>query len=82
MDIRIEALHDSDSASMRYIVRAKLNDRPLHKVEGYGGPDKDTRNVLVREMAAWLKSQGHPVPDHYWRKKFRPVEHWEKRTIN
>ena len=79
MSIRIEVQQDHKKESLCYVARATLNGKKLHKVEKYGGPE--VCDELVIEMAAWLKGQRHPVPDHYWLQKFTPKEQWVKQPF-
>ena len=45
----------------------------------YGGPE--VCDELLIEMAAWLKGQGHPVPDHYRLQQFTPQEQWMEQSF-
>ena len=63
MSIRVDVQLDHGSESLRWIATATLDGKHLHEVGKYGGPE--VCDELLIEMAAWLKGQEHPVPDHY-----------------
>ena len=68
MSIRVDIQTDHDCPSMRYVATATLDGKRLHEVDEYDGPE--VLDEVFREMAAWLKSQGHQAPDHYWLQTF------------
>ena len=68
MSIRVDVQMDHESESMRYVATATLDGKRLHEVGEYGG--LEACDEVFRKMAAWLKGQGYPVPDHYWQQIF------------
>ena len=64
MSIRIDVQIDHKSASMRYVATAAQDCERLHEVGQYGG--SEAQDEVFRKMAAWLKSNGYPAPNHYW----------------
>ena len=74
MSIRVDVQLDHGSESLRWIATAKLDGKRLHEIGKHGGL-KECDELLI-EVAAWLKGQGHPVPDHYRLQEFTPQEQW------
>ena len=68
MSIRVDVQLDHGSESLRYVATATLDGRHLHEVGKHGGTE--ACGEVFREMAAWLKGQGHQTPDHYWLQQF------------
>lgn len=65
--IRIDIQLDHRSESLRYVATATLGGK-RHEIGKHGGPE--VCDELFREMAAWLRGQGHQAPDHYWQQTF------------
>ena len=68
MSIHVYVQLDHKSESMRYIATATQDCKRLHEIGEYGG--SEAQDKVFRKMAAWLKSKGYPVPNHYWRQIF------------
>ena len=68
---------DHESASMRHIVRIKVNGVCLHESRKYGG--WDVRKQMLQKARRWLNVRRFPVPDHYYAQRFEGNrETWEK----